>query len=78
MPLETLDAIIPDRALPAAVRSLLRDADLKIAEFQHRHLERPIPGFLPSDFTRAWAALSTVRDTYLAAGDVFCEWGSGF
>ncbi|MBN2490001.1 MAG: class I SAM-dependent methyltransferase [Planctomycetes bacterium] len=78
MPLKVLDTIIPNRALPAAVRSLLRDADQQIADFQRRHLKRPIPGFLPSDFTRAWAALRTIRETHLAAGDVFCEWGSGF
>jgi hypothetical protein len=77
MPLETLETVIPHVALPARVEHLLGDADRRIAELQRERAGRASVGFVPSDFVRAWAALKTVRESHLAPGDVFCEWGSG-
>jgi len=61
--------------LPAEVRAFLDEADLRIERFQ---IDRHVPGFVPSDFTRTYGVLRAITDGGLAAGNLFCEWGSGF
>src|SRR5262249_38483997 len=36
------------------------------------------PGFVPSDFARAYHTLRALAESGLAPGGQFCEWGSGF
>jgi len=75
--LTELTCTIPDLDLPRDVVSLLGEADLRIDRY--RGLDGgTVPGFVPSDYARVYAALSYVRDQGLAPGDRFCEWGSGF
>jgi hypothetical protein len=38
----------------------------------------PIPGFVPSNFARAYWVLRALAATGAARGNLFCEWGSGF
>jgi hypothetical protein len=77
-PLETLvDLPLPIRGgvLPGDVRTLLRVADRRIERFRRTW---PVPGFVPSDHTRAYAVLAALAAGDIASGKQFCEWGSGF
>src|SRR5579872_445365 len=60
--------------LPGDVRSFLREAERRV-----RQLRPPghVPGFVPSDFAGAYAALRALAEAGAAPGDLFCEWGSG-
>jgi hypothetical protein len=60
---------------PPDVRAFLREAARRIDRFQRDH---HLPGFVPSDYTRTYGALQALAASGLAAGDLFCEWGSGF
>ena len=62
-------------AVPADVRSFLREADRRIEEFQSYCR---VPGFVPSDFPRVYRVLRAVAEAKAAPGNLFCEWGSGF
>jgi hypothetical protein len=53
----------------------LREAERRIERFQIGH---HIPGFVASDFVRVYSALRALAESNLAAGGLFCEWGSGF
>jgi hypothetical protein len=61
--------------LPADVLALLREATKRIRSFQREHR---IPGFVASDYQRAYHALRALTEGDLLSGDQFCEWGSGF
>lgn len=67
---------VPNVELPASVLALLREADQRIADFQAGVTYQPASGFLASDFTRAYAALTKLKQ--IGAGELFCEWGAGF
>jgi hypothetical protein len=70
--------VVPDPApVPAAVHELLRDAEERIARFV-RHRDRPLPGFVPSDFVSVYRTLRAVARAGLAPDLTLCEWGSGF
>src|SRR5437762_3419739 len=75
MPLVDLELPAGGSAAPRGVRAFLRDAGRRIRQFQ-----RPgrAPGFVPSDYAGAYAALQGVAAAGLAPGPRFCEWGSGF
>ncbi len=73
MPLFDLDLPVATEAVPDDVRAFLREADRRIERFQRDH---HLPGFVPSDYARAYGALRTAAA--VAAGNLFCEWGSGF
>ena len=75
MPLVDLDHRSRTEKLPADVRSFLREAKRRIERFQ---LTGRVPGFVPSDFERAYAVLRDLAAADLAPGNLFCEWGSGF
>jgi hypothetical protein len=75
MPLLDLCLPIATDAPPREVRAFLREAGRRIDRFQRDHL---IPAFVPSDFTRTYAALQALAAGDLARGSLFCEWGSGF
>jgi hypothetical protein len=61
--------------VPRDVRSFLREAERRIERFQRTSR---IPGFVPSDFARAYGVLGALAAADLAPGRLFCEWGSGF
>lgn len=61
--------------VPADVRDFLREADRRIARFQR---DSRVPGFVPSDFAKAYGILKALAAEDLAPGNLFCEWGSGF
>jgi hypothetical protein len=63
------------RTLPGDVASFLREADRRIERFRGDH---HIPGFVPSDFARAYEVLAALAGGNVTAGNLFCEWGSGF
>jgi hypothetical protein len=66
---------IDEAALPADVQRFLREADRRIERFQR---DCHVPGFVPSDFARAYAVLRALAESDAAPGGLFCEWGSGF
>ena len=75
MPLIDLDLPAPEVALPGDVRSFLRRAGRRVERFQRTHC---VPGFVPSDFARAYGVLRALAEADVAPGRAFCEWGSGF
>jgi hypothetical protein len=75
MSLVNLPLPIDKGPLPREVRAFLREAGRRIERFQR---ERHIPGFVPSNFGRAYWALRGLAEAGAARGDLFCEWGSGF
>ncbi|HET6426803.1 MAG TPA: hypothetical protein VFJ30_00225 [Phycisphaerae bacterium] len=68
------DALPP---VPPEVASFIADAQSRIESFVEAHRDKPIPSFVPSEFPLVYAALRCVAEGHLAAGPVFCEWGSG-
>jgi hypothetical protein len=77
MPLVQLN--LPDALPPAppGVARFIVDAQSRIDSFIESHLTEPIHSFVPSDFPLVYGALRHVADEHLAAGPLFCEWGSG-
>ncbi|HYV35712.1 MAG TPA: hypothetical protein VE988_08405 [Gemmataceae bacterium] len=75
MPLVDLPLSIRDTRVPRDVSSFLREAALRIEDFQRSSC---VPGFVPSDFERAYSILRALSEADLAPGKLFCEWGSGF
>src|SRR5437764_6944173 len=75
MPLAVVPLSTDTIALPGDVRAFLREAERRVERFQRDHL---IPGFVASDFPRAYAVLRALSETAAAPGKLLCEWGSGF
>jgi len=75
MPLVELSLPADRAALPGDVRAFLREADRRIERFRR---DRHIPGFVPSDFARAYGVLRALAEGDVTAGTLLCEWGSGF
>jgi len=75
MPLVDLDVPLDAAPLPKAVRTFLREARRRIARFQR---DCRVPGFVASDFPTIYAGLRALSQGGFAAGNLFCEWGSGF
>lgn len=75
MPLTNVQISLGDGSIPADVRAFLREADRRIDAFQQ---DGRVPGFVPSDFVRAYRVVGAVAESHLAPGSLFCEWGSGF
>ena len=74
MPLVDLSLSIVETTVPGDVRAFLREANRRIERFQDKG---SVPGFVPSDFERAYRVLHLLASADLAAGRLFCEWGSG-
>ncbi len=64
--------------LPPPLEALVLEAGRRIDAFVEARVRRPIYAFVPSDFRVVYGALLTVRERWLAPGDEFLEWGSGF
>ncbi len=75
MPLAEVELPIDTSLAPADVLAFLREADRRIEEFQ---ATSSTPGFVPSDYVGAYGVLRSIAATNIAAGSLFCEWGSGF
>lgn len=73
MSLVDLNLRIESATLPGDVRAFLREAERRIDRFRGL-----VPGFVPSDFARSYAVLRALSEANLTAGNLFCEWGSGF
>lgn len=77
MTLKSLTISIPRRPIPRPVGKFLRDADDRVSDYLE-HGRARASGFVPCDFVAAWHTLQAIVDRNLAAGPMFCEWGSGF
>jgi hypothetical protein len=75
MPLVDVSLPVDEGPLPRDIRAFLREADRRIELFQR---DRLVPAFVPSDFARAYAVLRAMAAGNVTAGNLFCEWGSGF
>lgn len=63
--------------LPESIADFLHEANVRTEDYLH-HSRVRVSGFVPSDFVCVyWALRAVVRDN-MAAGNLFCEWGSGF
>ena len=78
MALEDVDIIIDPEVVPEDVQAFLGEADERIDAFVADQSKRVPLGFVPSDFPRVYAALSTIVEQGLAPGSSLLEWGSGF
>ena len=74
LPLSTVPFEPVPQRLPPDVRRFLGAATRRVTRL---HLHRRVPAFVSSDFVLAYAALQLLGESGLAAGDRFCEWGSG-
>lgn len=61
--------------IPSEVETYLAEARSRISEYSD---DNQAPAFVACDFEPVYEAIRSVRQTNLAAGNVFCEWGSGF
>jgi hypothetical protein len=66
---------ISSALIPGDVQVFLREAERRIERFRS---EGTVPGFVPSDFVRAYQALQVLAGGTLTTGKLLCEWGSGF
>ena len=74
------DLTIPEPSgidIPEPFASFLEDADERIREFFARHPDRPIGGFVPSDYPSVYSTLAGLIELGFDPG-IFCEWGSGY
>jgi hypothetical protein len=74
LPLSTVRFEPIVRRQPPDVRRFLRAAIRRIECFHRLH---HVPAFVSSDFALVYSALRLLRQSGLAPGDRFCEWGSG-
>ena len=75
MSLTELELTVGEVAPHGAVRSFLREADLRIERFQIRGCAH---AFVPSDYGLAYGVLRALAAGPYSRGRRFCEWGSGF
>jgi hypothetical protein len=75
MPLVNVELSVDAAAVPPDVLAFLGEADRRIEQFQ---ATSTAPGFVPSDYVGAYGVLRTIAAVNIAAGSLFCEWGSGF
>jgi len=73
LPLDAFPEVIPPE-----VATFLEDAERRIEDFNERHGEEIVPGFIASNPYYAYAALQQLTAQHPAGGRTFCEWGSGF
>lgn len=77
MPLAEVELSIDESQVPSEVVDFLREADARISVFFGNSAVRA-GSFFPSDFLSVYHALRAICSANLAAGNSFCEWGSGF
>lgn len=71
---------IPSRwpSISDALVPYIREADERIARFLDDIRSTATIAFVPSDFSLAAAALMHIRESHLAPGPRFLEWGAGY
>ena len=75
MPLIDVPFELSDAPLPDDVSTFLRVAQGRIDLFQR---DSRVPGFVSCDLERTYRFLHSLAAHEIAAGRLFCEWGSGF
>jgi hypothetical protein len=72
-----LDLPVPEISspLPSEVAEFLDEAERRVEGC--KELSR-LPGFVPSNYPQVYHSLRSIAFENTAAGDAFCEWGSGF
>ena len=75
MSVAVVEVIPSSEPIPEAITAYLSVAKSRANDFID---ENRIPAFVSCDFEPVYTALRSIRTTNLAAGNVFCEWGSGF
>ena len=73
MPLVDVDLLIGGVGLPREVSAFVNDAERRIAKFRAR---RQVPGFIRTDFVRAYHALRALSAATTPPNRRFLEWGS--
>ena len=68
---------LPNCEIPSDVRDFILEANQRVTKFMKAR-PKPLVGFFPSCFEMVYRALSEIANGRLAAGNAFCEWGSGF
>ncbi len=76
MPLKDLEISHDNFFVPDDVQKFITDAHQRVSDFLDNN--PTVPGFVPSDFGRVYAALVGVLEGGMLTGRRFCEWGSGF
>jgi hypothetical protein len=76
--LEQLNVISKPCEIPDKVITMLAEAEQRCDAFFEAGLDRRYPRYLPSNPEKVFAAITTLKESGLLRGDVFCEWGSGF
>ena len=64
--------------LPAEIDDFLRRADSLLQAYWDSWHRRPIEQYVACDFRDVYRALASLRNSHLANGNLFCEWGCGF
>lgn len=77
MPLRRISLEFEATAIPPEVARLLDEAQARTETFVAEHLDRPVPGFFPSDFPLVYHALLWLSRQPWRIEGPFCEWGSG-
>jgi hypothetical protein len=78
MPLRDVEIVPYAGPLPPLADEYIRAARTQIDHFHYKQRTIEIPAFVPCDFEAAYRGLRTIAEQRLAAGNRFCEWGSGF
>jgi hypothetical protein len=76
MRLSEIPLPVDQTGLPADVAAFVEEAGRRVGGHTER-LSSLVNGFVPSDFAAVYRALRFIRDSHLACGNSFCEWGSG-
>ncbi|MFT7617358.1 MAG: hypothetical protein ACI97A_000994 [Planctomycetota bacterium] len=75
MALKELEFPIPIVSPPTDFKSLIDEANDRIEHFVRGRGERPLVGFVPSDFHEVYSAILAISKDRMGS---FVEWGSGF
>lgn len=78
MAIEELSLNLKSDQMPAAVTTMLAEAERRCDEFFESGLGRRYPRYLPSDPAIVYSAMASLKESGDLRGNVFCEWGCGF
>ena len=76
-PIELPDLHV-DAPLTSEMETLLQESDRRIDDFLHHWRGPIIENFVASDYRTVNNVLHWIVEHQLNAGNMFCEWGSGF
>ncbi|HTN76874.1 MAG TPA: class I SAM-dependent methyltransferase [Pirellulaceae bacterium] len=78
MPLTEIEITPFAGELPPNVAEYIEAAKIQIDHFHLQHRAAAVPAFVPSDFDLVYRVMRSVREGFVAPGNRYCEWGSGF